>query len=96
MRPDDQVRLRHLREAANKAIGYSKGKQRNDLDDDELLRLALTKLVEIVGEAANVGDGRARPRTTWTRAAGRRGELTVRGHGVAQAAGNGRPRLPPR
>ena len=29
MRPDDQVRLRHLREAANKAIGYSKGKQRN-------------------------------------------------------------------
>jgi uncharacterized protein with HEPN domain len=52
MRPDDQIRLRHLREAATKAVGYSEGKQRRDLDDDELLRLALTKLVEIVGEAA--------------------------------------------
>ncbi len=28
------------------------GRSRKDLDDDEMLRLALTKLVEIVGEAA--------------------------------------------
>lgn len=28
------------------------GRSREDLDDDEMLRLALTKLVEIVGEAA--------------------------------------------
>lgn len=33
-------------------MAYSAGKQRADLDNDELLRLALTKLVEIVGEAA--------------------------------------------
>jgi uncharacterized protein with HEPN domain len=52
MRPEDQIRLRHLREAATKAIDFSEGKQRHDIDDDELLRLALTKLVEIVGEAA--------------------------------------------
>jgi uncharacterized protein with HEPN domain len=61
MQPEDRIRLRHLREAATKAISYSEGKQRIDLDDDELLRLALmtgpapsgmTKLVEIVGEAA--------------------------------------------
>lgn len=52
MQPDDQVRLRHLTEAATKAVGYSRDKQRSDLDNDELLRLALTKLVEIVGEAA--------------------------------------------
>jgi uncharacterized protein with HEPN domain len=52
MRPDDCVRLRHLHEAATKAIRYSEGKKRSDLDHDELLRLALTKLVEIVGEAA--------------------------------------------
>ena len=50
--PDDQVRLKHLREAAEKAVGFSAGKSREDLDQDELLRLALTKLVEIVGEAA--------------------------------------------
>jgi uncharacterized protein with HEPN domain len=52
MRPDDKIRLRHLTEAANKAVAYCAGRQRADLDDDELLRLAITKLVEIVGEAA--------------------------------------------
>ncbi|MGI9002924.1 MAG: HepT-like ribonuclease domain-containing protein [Pseudonocardia sp.] len=52
MRPEDQVRLRHLAEAATKAVAHGKDKQRKDLDSDELLRLALTKLVEIVGEAA--------------------------------------------
>lgn len=51
MRREDQNRLRHLTEAATKAVAYSRNKQRADLDD-ELLRLALTKLVEIVGEAA--------------------------------------------
>lgn len=50
--PDDLVRLRHLREAAEKAVAFSAGRSRASLDDDELLRLALTKLVEIVGEAA--------------------------------------------
>jgi uncharacterized protein with HEPN domain len=50
--PDDVVRLRHLREAAEKAIGFAAGHTRASLDDDELLRLGLTKLVEIVGEAA--------------------------------------------
>jgi uncharacterized protein with HEPN domain len=50
--PDDLVRLRHLREAAEKAIEFSAAKTRQSLDDDELLRLGLTKLVEIVGEAA--------------------------------------------
>lgn len=52
MRSEDRVRLAHLREAATKAVAYSEGKTRADLDDDELLRLALTKLIEIVGEAA--------------------------------------------
>jgi uncharacterized protein with HEPN domain len=52
MRPEDKVRIRHLSEAATKAIGYSAGRTRAGLDSDEVLRLALTKLVEIVGEAA--------------------------------------------
>lgn len=50
--PDDLVRLRHLRDAAEKALHFADGNGRQDLEDDELLRLALTKLVEIVGEAA--------------------------------------------
>ncbi len=69
MQPEDRIRLRHLREAAAKALTYSEGKQRSDLDD-ELLRLALTKLVEIVGEAAKSisPDGRAAiPDVPWRR-----------------------------
>ncbi|MGH4007125.1 MAG: HepT-like ribonuclease domain-containing protein [Pseudonocardiaceae bacterium] len=52
MPPNDEVRVRHLVEAASKAVFYAAGRSRDDLDDDEMLRLALTKLVEIVGEAA--------------------------------------------
>lgn len=52
MPPDDAVRLRHLREAAQTAGRFIEGRDRGDLDGDEMLRLALTKLVEIVGEAA--------------------------------------------
>ncbi len=48
--PDDLIRL--LREAAEKAVRFSGGRTRQSRDDDELLRLGLTKLVEIVGEAA--------------------------------------------
>ncbi len=43
--PEDLVRLRHLRDAAEKAVAYSAAKRRTDLDDDELLRLGLTKLL---------------------------------------------------
>ena len=52
MPPDDAIRLRHLIEAAETAQRFTAGRSRRDLDDDEMLRLALTKLVEIVGEAA--------------------------------------------
>ena len=48
--PDDEVRGRHLIEAASKAVAYAAGRSRDDLDDDELLRLALTKLIEIVAK----------------------------------------------
>lgn len=48
--PDDLVRLRHLREAAEKAITFSSGRTRESLDDDELLRLGLTKLWRSLGK----------------------------------------------
>jgi len=50
--PDDLVRLPHLRDAAEKAIEFSAGKTRDDLEDDELLRLALTKLVALTEMSA--------------------------------------------
>jgi uncharacterized protein with HEPN domain len=78
MRPDDQTRIAHLREAATKAIGYCESRDRADLDTDELFRLALTKLVEIVGEAAKQVSPELRaayPAVPWTAAARMRDRL---------------------
>ncbi|OGV65207.1 MAG: hypothetical protein A2498_12430 [Lentisphaerae bacterium RIFOXYC12_FULL_60_16] len=50
--PEDAVRLRHMLEATEKAMTFSKNRTRADLDTDEQLTLALTRLLEIIGEAA--------------------------------------------
>ena len=77
LRPDE-VRLLHIRDAAESAVSFIAGRTREDLETDEMLRLALTKLVEIVGEAAKqlTGDGRARfPEVAWDDAARMRDRL---------------------
>jgi uncharacterized protein with HEPN domain len=51
--PDDQIRVRHMLEAAREAMAFAQGKKREDLDQDRLLVLGLIKAVEIVGEAAS-------------------------------------------
>lgn len=76
--PDDDARLRHLVEAAEKATTYASQRDRSALDDDEILRLALTKLVEIVGEAAKqISDETrvAHPEVPWSAAARMRDRL---------------------
>ncbi len=45
MRPEDQTRIRHLVDAARTARQFVEGRDRADLNTDEMLRLALTKLV---------------------------------------------------
>jgi uncharacterized protein with HEPN domain len=76
--PDDVIRLRHLREAARKAVEFSANKTRQSLDENELLRLGLTKLVEIVGEAAkqvSEPTRTAHPDVPWSAAARMRDRL---------------------
>jgi uncharacterized protein with HEPN domain len=51
-RHDDDVRLRHMLDHAREAVAMAHGKARVDLDQDRQLELSLTRLVEIVGEAA--------------------------------------------
>ena len=53
MSPDDRWRILHMREAAEQALSFAAGRVRQDLDTDAMLRLALTRAVEIVGEAAS-------------------------------------------
>jgi uncharacterized protein with HEPN domain len=52
MRKDDEVRLRHVLDAAREAMSFAKGRTRADLDCDRMLVLSLVKDIEIVGEAA--------------------------------------------
>ncbi|MGH7869506.1 MAG: HepT-like ribonuclease domain-containing protein [Candidatus Dormibacteraceae bacterium] len=76
--PDDRARLLHLIEGAEKAIAFAANRSRKDLDEDETLRLVLTKLVEIVGEAAKqVSDSTqtAHPEIPWKRMARTRDRL---------------------
>ncbi len=52
-RRDPHVALRQMLDYAREAQTLSAGKKRADLDDDRLLDLALTRLLEIIGKAAN-------------------------------------------
>lgn len=52
--PDkDQVRLRHMIEAAEEVQRFVAGRQRSELDTDRMLLFALLRAVEIIGEAAS-------------------------------------------
>ncbi len=48
----DLDRLRHMLEAAQKLVDYSHGKSLSEIQGDELLSLALLRLLEVFGEAA--------------------------------------------
>ncbi len=50
---DDLTRLKHIRDVAEEALFFVKNSTREDLDNDRMLALALVRLIEIIGEAAN-------------------------------------------
>ena len=49
MPKDDNIRLRHMLDAAREATAFSINKQRESLDRDKQLVRALEKSIEIVG-----------------------------------------------
>jgi uncharacterized protein with HEPN domain len=53
MKAEDQVRLDHMREAAQAAMSFMAGRTRIDLDADLMLLFAVVRAVEIIGEAAS-------------------------------------------
>ena len=48
----DRISLRHMLDYSRKAVAMIEGHGREDLVSDEVLCLALTRVVEIIGEAA--------------------------------------------
>jgi uncharacterized protein with HEPN domain len=49
---NDDIRLRHMLDAAKQAIAFMAGRSKLSLDADAMLLLAVVKAIEIVGEAA--------------------------------------------
>jgi uncharacterized protein with HEPN domain len=78
MRPDDVVRLRHMLDAAEEAVGFARGRSRADLDRDRMLALAIVKTIEIIGEAASRVSAETQqtcPAVPWTDIVGMRNRL---------------------
>ena len=78
MTPEDEVRLRHMLDAAKKALQYFKGESRQEIDSDEIRVLAVTRLIEVLGEAAkNVSEmtRNRSPEIPWRKIAGTRDRL---------------------
>ena len=48
----DLARVHDMHEAARKAVTFAEGKARDDLEENEMLALALVRLLKVVGEAA--------------------------------------------
>mgnify|MGYP000854734871 CR=1 FL=1 len=74
----DRVRVLHMLDAARKAVRFASGRTRADLDRDEMLMLALTRLLEIIGEAARHVTGPTRelaPGIAWQQIAGARDRI---------------------
>ncbi|MBN1867039.1 DUF86 domain-containing protein [Candidatus Sumerlaeota bacterium] len=75
---DDIVGLRHMLDHAREAVELSEGRTREDLRADRMLQLALTRLVEVVGEAATRVSTRTRVRHSsiaWTQIVSMRNRL---------------------
>lgn len=52
-RHEDALYLRHMLESAQKAMDFATGLSRQAFDADEMRQLATTRLLQIIGEAAN-------------------------------------------
>lgn len=50
---NDSIRLRHMLDAAQKAVQFAESESRESLTQNEQLQFALVRAIEIVGEAAN-------------------------------------------
>ena len=75
MRHDDLVYAGQMLDLARKAIAKVEGLDRNDYDRDENLRLALTHLLQTIGEAArhvSAAYSNAHPDVPWSKIVGMR------------------------
>lgn len=53
MRDEDRIRVIHMVDAAESAMHFLSGRNRDDLDRDQMLLFAVVRAIELIGEAAN-------------------------------------------
>lgn len=78
MKRDDLIRLRHIADALNSAIGFAQSRRREDLDADRMLVFAIIYAIQTAGEAATriSSDTRDRhPQIPWAAIIGMRNRL---------------------
>ena len=83
-RHDDAIRLQHMLDYAREAVTLSQGRTRADLDSDRLFNLAMTRLIEIIGESAarlSEATRQASPHIPWSQVIAVRNRLI---HGYDQ------------
>ena len=96
MPKDDAVYLGHMLEMARKVVDKLKGVERSDYDDDENLRLALTHLLQVIGEAASRVSRELRdasPQIEWSAIIGMRQKVVHDYMNVARISSGRRPRV---
>jgi uncharacterized protein with HEPN domain len=84
MTPRDEISMRQMLDHAREAHQLAIGRKREDLETDRLFHLAMTRLLEIVGEAAGRVSQPTRdqhPQIVWPQIVGLRNRLT---HGYDQ------------
>ena len=78
MQPEDHIRIQHMMDACASVARFLAGRQRADLDQDEMLCFALTRAIEIIGEAASRVSPEARsalPQVPWKEVTAMRNRL---------------------
>jgi uncharacterized protein with HEPN domain len=78
MSKDDLVRMRHMLDSAIEAVELIQGKCRADLNTNRVLSLALVRLLEIAGEAANrvtTATRQQQPKIPWSQIVSLRNRL---------------------
>ena len=77
-RRDPLHSYRDMLSHAQEAVALAEGRQRSDLDTDRLLNLALVRLLEVIGEAANripANEQQQHPEIPWPQIVGLRNRL---------------------
>ena len=75
---DDVTRLEHMRDAAQEILEFMEGETLDSFENNRLLQLAVVRLLEVIGEAANyvsVDCQRRHPELPWRGMIGMRNRL---------------------